>query len=786
MDNSSVTVKQESPEPIVNSSSSSSKHSFSGTTGTGSNDFGISSDINENNKRNRNTSGSCFDSLKIPKVENFSAMPADSLGSLQDNNARTPSSTFDQEVQSPLPLTAVYNNQEIYSSRNNNKAATALRCCKQFWKAGDYEEVTAHDHTHSAVGMDHVRMHPKFLHSNATSHKWALGAFAELLDNSLDEYNNGATYVNVDILRNQKDGSVMLLVEDNGGGMDPHKMRGCMSFGYSDKSREADSIGEYGNGFKTSTMRVGADVIVFSRSKGKDNMSPTQSIGLLSYTFLRATGKEDIVVPMIDLEKRGQGWDKKIRSSLNDWNANLDIILQWSPFASEEDLNQQFNSLEDHGTRVIIYNLWEDEEGTMELDFDADPHDIQIRGVNRDEKSIQMAETYPNCKHFLTYKHSLRSYAAILYLKLPIGFKIVLRGKDVEHHDISDDMMLAEDITYRPQSGNNLNVVAKGKIGFVKDAHHHIDIQGFCIYHRNRLIKAYCRLWNAAGSDGRGVIGVLEANFVKPAHDKQGFERTDVLQRLELRLIDIQKRYWSRNCHEIGYAPRCNVRSRTSSSTKRSNTKGQCSTSAANKLPAVAISLNQPSSTTGDQRCAPTNAVNLAGQGSANTSRTPFSSAQGRRDWTASIRSQQISTDSHSTQQAYISQGHTNIDTERINTMKAKEGPESSERLNGRTANMMDVCIKSLQSERDNRRKLASQLEEKTNELEAEKEKLNELDQINYLLINALQEERNAFAQEKKVLADKLEDALKEIDELKERVRQPEDSKLKSCKTEQQ
>ena len=28
--------------------------------------------------------------------------------------------------------------------------------------------------------------------------------------------------------------------------------------------------------------------------------SPTQSIGLLSYTFLRSTGKEDIVVPMVN------------------------------------------------------------------------------------------------------------------------------------------------------------------------------------------------------------------------------------------------------------------------------------------------------------------------------------------------------------------------------------------------------------------------------------------------------------------------------------------------------
>jgi len=34
--------------------------------------------------------------------------------------------------------------------------------------------------------------------------------------------------------------------------------------------------------------------------------------------------------------------------------------------------------------------------------------DIQIRGVNRDEKNIQMAKEFPNSLHFLTYRHSLR------------------------------------------------------------------------------------------------------------------------------------------------------------------------------------------------------------------------------------------------------------------------------------------------------------------------------------------------------------------------------------------
>ncbi|XP_010482378.1 PREDICTED: protein MICRORCHIDIA 4-like isoform X2 [Camelina sativa] len=438
---------------------------------------------------------------------------------------------------------------------------SAWGSCKQFWKAGDYEGTSGGDWEVSAGGFDHVRVHPKFLHSNATSHKWSLGAFAELLDNALDEVQTGATFVNVDMIQNRKDGSKMVLIEDDGGGMNPEKMRHCMSLGYSAKSKLADTIGQYGNGFKTSTMRLGADVIVFSRCSGKDGNSSTQSIGLLSYTFLKSTGKEDIVVPMLDYERRGSEWCPIMRSSVSDWDKNVDTVVQWSPFATEEDLLRQFNLVKNHGTRIIIYNLWEDDQGMLELDFDTDPHDIQLRGVNRDEKNIDMASRFPNSRHFLTYKHSLRSYASILYLKIANGFRIILRGKDVEYHNIVNDMMHTEKITYRPKEGadgcakySNLSAVVT--IGFVKDAIHHVDVQGFNVYHKNRLIKPFWRIWNAAGSDGRGVIGVLEANFVEPAHDKQGFERTTVLSRLEARLLQMQKDYWKSKCHKIGYAPR--------------------------------------------------------------------------------------------------------------------------------------------------------------------------------------------------------------------------------------
>ncbi|CAA6668343.1 unnamed protein product [Spirodela intermedia] len=432
----------------------------------------------------------------------------------------------------------------------------AMRICKQFWKAGDYEGHAVGESSSRSVGMDHVRVHPKFLHSNATSHKWALGAIAELLDNSLDEICNGATFVNIDVLDNKKDKTKMLLVEDNGGGMDLDKMRQCMSLGYSVKSKSANTIGQYGNGFKTSTMRLGADVIVFSRCRG-EGKSSTQSIGMLSYTFLRTTGQEDIV---LDYVGGGMKWKKAARSSEADWNRNLETILQWSPYSSEDDLLYQFDSMADHGTRVVIFNLWEDDQGQLELDFGAEKDDIQIRGVNRDEKKIEMAKKFPNSWHFLTYRHSLRSYASILYLRLPEGFRMILRGKEIIHHSIIDDMMFKQEVTYKPHNTSDgvprdPNMVAEVTVGFVKDAKDHVDVQGFNVYHKNRLIKPFWRVWNASGSGGRGVIGVLEANFVEPAHDKQDFERTIVLARLEARLVQMQKAYWGKSSHLVGYDP---------------------------------------------------------------------------------------------------------------------------------------------------------------------------------------------------------------------------------------
>ncbi|MCO5596824.1 hypothetical protein L7F22_050894 [Adiantum nelumboides] len=451
------------------------------------------------------------------------------------------------------------------------KMKKGVQASRQFWKAGDYEG-DSNQKKPLIDGMDHVRVHPKFLHSNATSHKWALGAVAELLDNALDEVSNGATSVKIDTLNlngPRGEGIHMLLFEDNGGGMDPDCLRCCMSFGYSAKSKMTNTIGQYGNGFKTSTMRLGADVIVFSCSPLKEGRMPTRSIGLLSYTFLRETGQQDIVVPMVDFEVQSYGLKKVVRGHINDWNKNMETIKQWSPFSTERALLEQFSTIGQQGTRIIVYNLWENDQGALELDFETDVHDIQLRGVNRDPKNIALAQHLPNSKHFLTFRHSLRSYLSILYLRLPSFFKISLRGVEIRHHCLVDDMMIVENHTYRPwkstldgrtrnderigQMQDTSDMKAVVTLGFVKDAKEHADVQGFNVYHKNRLIKPFWRVWNASGSNGRGIIGVLEANFVEPAHDKQGFERTSVLAKLEARLLKMQKEYWSTHSHKIGY-----------------------------------------------------------------------------------------------------------------------------------------------------------------------------------------------------------------------------------------
>ncbi|KAL6524491.1 Protein MICRORCHIDIA 6 [Orobanche hederae] len=323
--------------------------------------------------------------------------------------------------------------------------------CRQFWKAGNYDDRLSIKSTYRN-GTGYLRIHPKFLHSNATSHKWAFGAMAELLDNSVDEIRNGATFVIVDKTSTPRDGNPALLIQDDGGGMDPEAMRRCLSFGFSDK-KSKDAIGRYGNGFKTSSMRLGADVVVFSRcQRASLRRRLTQSVGLLSYTFLMQTRHDRIVVPMVDYEFDTDSGTWKTLHSEQHLKSNLSILLQWSPVATEAELMKQCDDIGAHGTKIIIYNLWHNCEGKMELDFESDSEDIYLSSKdNNTAKSASRKDT--NEQHLANrIQRSLRAYLSVLYLRAPENFCMLLRGRVVEYHNIANDLKYPEFILYRPQN----------------------------------------------------------------------------------------------------------------------------------------------------------------------------------------------------------------------------------------------------------------------------------------------------------------------------------------------
>ncbi|VAI73652.1 unnamed protein product [Triticum turgidum subsp. durum] len=426
--------------------------------------------------------------------------------------------------------------------------ATVAPFPRQFWKAGEYKVASRASINN---GQNCLRINPKFLHSNATSHKWVFGAIAELLDNAVDEVQNGATYVKIDKMKYSPVGEYSLMIQDDGGGMSPEYLRHCLSFGFSNKCTNS-SIGQYGNGFKTSTMRLGADAIIFSCRKAN---RLTRSVGLLSYTFLKGTGCDDILVPVVDYEfdPSSRNFKRIMDRGEKHFSSNLSTLLRWSKFSTEDDLLNQFEDMGCHGTKIVVFNLWLNDVDEMELDFTTDDEDIMMSGAPKIPEERAKVKRLNHMHIANRFRYSLRVYASILYLRLPQHFKVILCGRTVEPHHIIKDLIYRECIKYRPQVGTSVQVDVITSIGFLKGAPH-LDIYGFNVYHRNRLILPF---W-AAGSErgrGRGIAGVLEANFIRPTHDKQDFEKTELFQRLETRLKDMTMEYWRHHAHLIGYQP---------------------------------------------------------------------------------------------------------------------------------------------------------------------------------------------------------------------------------------
>ncbi|XP_067848319.1 ATPase MORC2-like [Heptranchias perlo] len=245
-----------------------------------------------------------------------------------------------------------------------------------------------------------------YLQANSTTHEFLFGALAELVDNARDAK---ATVLNIYTEINEElKGGLMLHFLDDGIGMDPNEAADIIHLGKSIKKISGSRlIGQYGNGLKSGSMRIGMDFILFTK---KDS---TMTCILVSRTFYEKEGIDEVIVPV-------PSWyvatKEPITTDEKKFSLEIALIYKYSPFKTEFDVMQQFNKItEASGTLVIIYNLKLNDDGKPELDIETDPSDILLTGMMA--SGIQ-----PEC-------YSFRAYAAILYIDPRM--KIFIQGQKV-------------------------------------------------------------------------------------------------------------------------------------------------------------------------------------------------------------------------------------------------------------------------------------------------------------------------------------------------------------------
>ncbi|XP_071332067.1 MORC family CW-type zinc finger protein 3a [Trachinotus anak] len=371
---------------------------------------------------------------------------------------------------------------------------------------------------------------PKFLHTNSTSHTGPFSAIAELIDNAYDpDVSAKQFWIDKTVVKGEECLSFM----DNGNGLDHETMHKMLSFGYSDKTavNGVAPIGIYGNGFKSGSMRLGKDAIVFSKSRS------ASCVGMLSQTYLKEIEAQQIIVPIVCFE-----YTKANKLTVKEEHkASLQDILRYSPFKTQDELFTELDTINPPlspgktGTRIIIWNLRRTSTSTLEFDFEADRYDIRIPS----DVYEAMSDTPQQVTSYIPESvYSLRAYCSVLYLKPRM--QVIIRGQKVKSQLIAKSLACIEKDHYKPSFLTERVPIIFGYNTKNKDQY------GIMMYHKNRLIKAYervgCQL--KANNQGVGVIGIIECDFLDPTHNKQSFNETDKYRRTMNSLGIKLEEYW--------------------------------------------------------------------------------------------------------------------------------------------------------------------------------------------------------------------------------------------------
>uniref|UniRef100_A0A8C5E811 CW-type domain-containing protein n=1 Tax=Gouania willdenowi TaxID=441366 RepID=A0A8C5E811_GOUWI len=370
-----------------------------------------------------------------------------------------------------------------------------------------------------------------------------------------------------------------------------------IQFGKSSKrSPESTQIGQYGNGLKSGSMRIGKDFILLTK---KDN---TLTCLFLSRTFHEEEGLDEVIVPL-------PSWDLKTKEPLTSdpekYAIETELIFKYSPFKSEQQLMKQFDKIESaSGTLVIIYNLKLMDTGEPELDVETDHQDILMaglvaEGVKPEKKSFRAyaAVLYidPRMRIFIqghkvrTKRLSCCLYKPRLYKYSSNRFKTRAEQevKKADHlakiaeekareaeskrlaletrlgDDLSKDsramlrkvqdaaMMLRRDAEMRKRSLEAKQKALKEpkELSFIFGVNiEQRDLDGMFVYNCSRLIKMYEKTGPQleGGMACGGVVGVVDVPYLvlEPTHNKQDFADAKEYRHLLKSMGEYLVQYW--------------------------------------------------------------------------------------------------------------------------------------------------------------------------------------------------------------------------------------------------
>uniref|UniRef100_A0A3Q0T2C3 Morc S5 domain-containing protein n=1 Tax=Amphilophus citrinellus TaxID=61819 RepID=A0A3Q0T2C3_AMPCI len=306
----------------------------------------------------------------------------------------------------------------------------------------------------SEHGIRLSSMSPSFLNSNSTSHTWPFSAVAELIDNASDP-GVSAKQIWIDVV-NEAD-HLCLTFTDNGSGMTPSKLHKMLSFGFTEKGSgkaSQQAIGVYGNGFKSGSMRLGRDALIFTKNGG------CQTVGMLSQTYLENIKAQAVIVPIVPFNQQTNILLLQSLVVTEDSQASLAAVLEHSIIKSLEQIHKHFDSIPSKkGTKILIWNIRRAKDGKSELDFETDPSDFRLPEIQIEElkKGLRNSGSLRAEQNIPDMHYSLRAYLSILYLKPRT--QIILRGKKILAKLVAKRLAHIEHDVYKPHFSVSLRCV---------------------------------------------------------------------------------------------------------------------------------------------------------------------------------------------------------------------------------------------------------------------------------------------------------------------------------------